>query len=159
MSKKRIQVDYNWDAETGKATVTILDHSINATYVGEALCHPADEDMRSERTGLMLATYRAEKKALQAIRTNTLRPQLAILKQLYYSMSQSKQFNENSYENKMLQSQIHSIKNQIDIVNYKIDMLNKKLNDTIEEKEKFYKSVRELRKRKDKTSETTSAEI
>ena len=148
MSKKRIQVDYNWDAETGKATVTIIDHSINVKYIGEAVCHPADEDMCSERTGLMLASYRAEKKALQGIRTNTLRPQLAVLKQLYYSMNQSKEFNEKSYENQMLQSQIRSIKKQIDTVNYKIAMVDQKLRETIQEKEKFYQAVRKKRQGK-----------
>lgn len=65
--------------------------------------------MRSEKVGFEIAYRRAKIQKLCSARDNELKPRLAALKQLYYSMAHSSQFNPKSYENKMLQKQIRMI--------------------------------------------------
>lgn len=102
--------------------------------------------MCSERTGKIIATSRAEIAWLQHIKKNELRPQLQALLQLYYSMNESKRFNEKSYENHMLQRQIRFIKNQLTAINNDLAILQEQLREFLREKDKFYQRVRVRRK-------------
>ena len=134
-----------WFGETGVAFCTITD-SYNRTYHAEALCHPNDQDMMSEKTGCEIANRRAEIMVLKGYVKNELKPRLRALKQLYYSMNRSKYFNEKSYENKMLQSQIRVIKNELDTTNEIIAELEYDLSRYLNEKDEFYKKIRRHRK-------------
>ena len=108
-------------------------------------CHSNDQDMKSEKTGCEIANRRAEIMVLKGYVKNELKPRLRALKQLYYSMNRSKYFNEKSYENKMLQSQIRVIKNELDTTNQIIAELEYDLSRYLDEKDKFYKKIRHLR--------------
>ena len=134
-----------WFEETGVALCTITD-SYNRTYHADAFCHPNDQDMMSEKTGCEIANRRAEIMVLKGYVKNELKPRLRALKQLYYSMNRSKYFNEKSYENKMLQSQIRVIKNELDTTNEIIAELEYDLSRYLNEKDEFYKKVRKHRK-------------
>ena len=101
--------------------------------------------MKSEKTGCEIANRRAEIMVLKGYVKNELKPRLRALKQLYYSMNRSKYFNEKSYENKMLQSQIRVIKNELDTTNQIIAELEYDLSRYLDEKDKFYKKIRHLR--------------
>ena len=98
MAKK--EPEYSYDSVRGLATYTLFYKDLK--FGGAAFCHPDDEDMKSQMIGLTIAESRATLKYLRHIRDNELRPQLASLKQLMYSMNHSKQYNRKSYEARML---------------------------------------------------------
>ena len=138
MIKKPI---FTW--EDGEAICVITDGK--KTFYGAASCHPEDEDMMSEKTGCEIALRRAKIKYYRYYR-DTLKDKIATLKQFYYTINRSKHFNENSYENIMLQRQIRMT--EIDLVTAK-EMIageEQSLRTYIEEKDKFYKHIRKNRK-------------
>lgn len=133
-------IEYKWNPETHTATcIFSID---NVKYVGTAICHPTDLDFESEKTGQSIAIMRAQVKICQAFVKNNLKPRLAALNQLYYSMNQSKKFNPDSYENKMLQRQIQLTKNQLTIVKEEIANKKQEIKDYINQKDEFYKTLR-----------------
>ena len=96
---------YTWNEEAGIAIceITVGDK----IFVGDAFCAEEDEDMKSEKVGLEIAEKRAFLDFFKHCRDNEIKPKLAVLNQLYYSMKDSKKFNPQSYEAKMLKRQIH----------------------------------------------------
>ena len=101
--------------------------------------------MASEKTGLEIAQRRATIKMIKHEINNNIKPQLAILKQLYFSMQHSSQFNPKSYENKMLQRKIKE--KEIDLETFKelLNMEKKELKSFLDYKEKFYQKIRNKR--------------
>lgn len=136
---------FNWDEATGLATCIITDGS-NIFY-GSACCHPEDLDMISEKTGLEIAHRRALIEALKHKRNNELKPQLAILKQVYYTMKHSKKFNEKSYENKMLQRKLKEIQTDLETITEVIKYEKDNLKQFIKMKDEFYQKLRARRNR------------
>ena len=134
---------FEWDEETGTATCILVDGE--NIFVGTATCAPEDRDMISEKTGMHIATYRAKIDYMRHVRDNILKPRLAALKQLYYSINQSKHFNENAYETKMLCRQIYLTNSDLDIVKEEIALTKQELKLYLAEKSNFYKKVRENR--------------
>lgn len=98
--------------------------------------------MKSERTGCELAFRRAKLQYLRTIRDADLKPGLAALKQLYYTMKHSSKFNEFSYENKMLQRQIRLIEFDLATVKEMIAYEYQGISDYIKGKDKVYKKIR-----------------
>lgn len=144
MNKKLIP-QIEWEEDIGLASCTLTD-TYDRQYTGTSICHPDDLDMISEKTGCEIAHRRAEIMMLKGYVKNELKPRLRALKQLYYSMNRSQYFNEKSYENKMLQSQIRVIKNELDTTNEIIAELEYDLGRYLDEKEEFYKKIRRHRK-------------
>lgn len=103
--------------------------------------------MVSEKTGEHIAYLRALIESLKYRRENELKPQLAVLNQLYYSMNRSKYFNPKSYETKMLFRRINAIKEDLKQTNLLITKYKLELQDFIEQKDIFYKKLREIRGR------------
>ena len=85
---------YIWDEDTKTATCTLYDQ--NNSFCGTAKCHPDDEEFMSEKTGLIIAESRAQLEALRHLKNNILKPELAGLEQLYYSINKSKHYNKKS---------------------------------------------------------------
>lgn len=56
---KKYTPEFTWDEESGSAICIIKDEK-NRVFIGEAICHPDDQDMISERTGCELAFRRAK---------------------------------------------------------------------------------------------------
>lgn len=131
-----------WDEENRSAICT-LSNGKN-TFFGHATCHPDDEDMMSEKTGCEIAFRRARIKYLQHTK-NMLAERLAALTHYYNTINHSKYFNENSYENKMLQRQLHLIKNDLATTKEMIAMERESLKTLIDEKDLFYKAIRKRR--------------
>lgn len=132
-----------WKEDIGLASCILTDGQ--HYYCGVAQCHPDDLDMASEKTGCEIAFKRAKIRALREYR-DTLKIKLQALNQLYYSINQSKSFNEKSYENKMLQRQIRMIKFDLDTTKEIIATEEQNLREYLSEKEKFYKKIRSNRK-------------
>lgn len=138
--------EYLWDETTGEATCIL--HYKNLTFVGKAHCHPDDKDMQSKITGQTIAEWRAMRSYLRHLRDNELKPQLKSLKQLYYAMNRSQQFNEKSYEAKMLFGHIENLELDLEIVNQELALLVKNTKDYIDSKEKVFQSLRKMRQAK-----------
>lgn len=111
-------------------------------FVGEATCHPDDRDMESERVGLTIAEARAAIKANCFVRDFEIKPQLKVLQHLYSNMRTSKYYNPNSYEAKMLRSQIRAIERELTTINNTIADERKFVKDYVNGKDKLYKRLR-----------------
>ncbi len=134
---------FKWDSESGTATCVLTDG--NNIFIGIATCSPDDMDMISEKTGCQIALYRAEIDYLKHLRDNELKPKLAALKQLYYSINQSKQFNDKGYETKMLRRQIYLTDSDLTLIKQEILKIKQELKHYLKEKSDFYNKVREKR--------------
>lgn len=130
----------NYDYTNGNA-IYIIEYN-GYRFVGEATCHPDDLDFESERVGLTLAESRANIKVLRHMRDCEVKPQLKILNHLYSNMKTSKYYNPNSYEAKMLRSQIRAIENELTTIKNGIADEQKFIKDYIEGKDKLYKKLR-----------------
>lgn len=135
---------YIWDEDTRKATCIIEDEQ-GRKFIGEAIAHEADIDFTSEKTGMTIAVSRAAVKYLQSVKRDVIKPQLAALNQLYYSMKHSKKFNPKSYENRMLQRQIQIKKDDLIEINREIQKHRDFLHQYINDKEVFYQLMRKKR--------------
>lgn len=142
---------YNWDSENNIATCTIMDKA-GRKFVGTAKCHPDDIPFANQYTGSHIAFNRAFILYLKSIKRDILQPELRALKQLYYSMNQSKNFNPNSYENKMLWRQIRM--KELDLATIEEELATQEQNLTffIEEKTKLYNKLSAARKRAQKVN-------
>ena len=139
---------FNWDEEEGVATC-ILSDSKNNVFTGIAYCCDEDEEFKSEKTGCEIALARAEIKLFTHIRDNELKPQLSALKHFHACIQQSKEFSQNSYENKALCREIHRLENLLDTANDELAGVKESLKEYIEGKERFHKLLKE-RRNKDK---------
>ena len=138
---KKYKPEFTWDEESRSAICIIKDEK-DRVFIGEATCHPDDQDMMSERTGCELAFRRAKLQYLRAVRDAELKPALAALKQLYYSMKHSSNFDEFSYENRMLQRQIRLFEFDLTTVKEMIAYEYQGISDYIKGKDKVYKKIR-----------------
>ena len=134
---------FDWDNDTKTAVCVLTDGK--DSYVGEAICHPDDYDMASEKTGYEIAFRRAKINALRGYR-DQLKTSLKTLNQFYYTINRSKSFNEKSYENRMLQRQIRMTTFDLETTNEMIATEQQSLMAYIKEKDKFYSLVRTNRK-------------
>lgn len=102
---KKYDPEFSWDAESGTA-ICILTDEKGRTFIGEATCHPNDEDMMSERTGCELAFRRAKLQYLRTVRDAEIKPALFALEHLYASMVHSTHFEAKSYESRTIRKHI-----------------------------------------------------
>ena len=143
MKIDKINTTYDFENNIASADVLIDDRKFT-TY---AKCCNEDADMCSPNTGCEIANKKLAIRIAKEYKRD-LKIGLAALEQLYYSMNRSKYFNPKSYENKMLYSQIQIYKNDLAEINKFIAEKEQDLKAYITEKDKFYKQVRNLRKRK-----------
>lgn len=140
---KSVRSEYD---EESRITYCYITDEKGRMYIGIAMCHEDDIDMLSWRTGDEIAYRRARMDYLRGQRDTELKPRLAALKQLYYSMKHSSNFNPKSYENYMLQRQIRLL--EFDLTTIKEELANsqKNLKDYINGKDKIYKRIRKQNK-------------
>ena len=138
-----IEPTFEWVEELGHTTCVMVDKQ-GHVFIGTATCHPDDADMKSRRTGEEIAYRRARIEHMQFIR-DEVKLELKALKQLYYSMKHSTHFNPNSYENKMLQRQIHGKTFDLDTIKEMLTTERENLKEMLQEKDKFYNQVRTYR--------------
>ena len=136
MIDKNIEYEY----DNGKSVCQINYKGMN--FVGEAFCHPDDNDFASERTGLFIAECRAVIKVLKFQRDFEIKPVLATLTHLYSNMKTSKNYNPKSYEAKMLRSQIRHWEKELAAANFELAIERKNLKVYITEKDKIYTKLR-----------------
>lgn len=133
-----------WDPETYVAICEIKTPDGYAA-TGFSACHPNDVDMVSEKTGCQIAERRAYIDYLKHTK-KTLNAELKILKKFYNVVNQSKYYNEADYTNQMLIRHISRLESDIDDIKQEIDLQRSLLQEYLDNKEKFYQSVRKNRK-------------
>ena len=133
-----------WDEEYKHAYCGIKTPDGN-TVVGEAICHPQDVDMVSEKTGCTIAERRAYIKYMQYQKENILKPELKALKKFYNVVNQSKYYNEQDYTNQMLIRHIKRLEEDIESLKQEIKTEKINLRDYISTKDTFYQEVRKHR--------------
>lgn len=138
------QPEFYWDEEARIAQCEIQDEK-GRCFIGTATCHEEDLDMMNKMTGYEIAYRRAKIESIVGIRDLDIKPALAVLKQHYYSMAHSSQFNPKSYEAKMLFKHIRSLEFDLTTIKEMLAYERQDLKDYINEKDAFYKKVRAKR--------------
>lgn len=146
----RNQPIFEWDEESLIAVCILTDGE--DVFYGTARCHETDADMANEKTGCEIAFRRARIKLYRHYR-DTCKTKLNALNQLYYSMNTSKRFNPKSYENRMLQRQIHMTEFDLDTAKEMIAGEEQSLREYITEKDNFYKKIRANREKAAKSEQ------
>ena len=134
---------HSYDEETGISRIVLITDL--GKVIGEAKCHPDDKDMCGMITGATIAGYRATLNYFKLCKRKY-KTRLKALDDLYYSMNQSKKFNKNSYENKMLLRHRQKTIAIIEEIQSEMEEINKQLKQYIESKENFFNKIREKRK-------------
>lgn len=137
---KKEKVIYSFDDKTGVSYCSIFEYGLE--FTGIAVCHPDDRDMLSERTGCEIANRRAYIHLLCHERDNIIAPQLKALKQLYYSINKSKNFNKKGYAEKALYRHVRMLEHDLTAIKAEIATEKQSLTDYINGKEKFYQRHR-----------------
>lgn len=113
-------IDFEYDDEYGTVTCRIFYKDLK--FAGFAKCNP--EDNYKRQVGEMIAGARAEIEYLKFVLNCELQPAYAALKQLFYSVNQSKNYNEHSYEARAIRRQMYQ--KEADIEYIKEEILNRK---------------------------------
>ena len=114
------------------------------TYIGTAQCAEVDKDMMSEKTGCEIAYHRAIIHSLED-KLSDLKNELAGLRKYYYTVNQSKYYDENAYMAKMLQRQIKYREDDIEDIKILISEEKTYLKQYMVAKAEFYKKIRKNR--------------
>ena len=115
------------------------------TYIGTAQCAEVDRDMMSEKTGCEIAYHRAIIHSLED-RLSDLKNELMGLRKYFYSINQSKYFNERDYAIIMLKRQMQQREDDIDFTRDLIQKEKDYLKNYMADKAEFYKKIRRNRK-------------
>ena len=138
----------HYDPDTRTATVTLVWQG--QEFVGKAVCHPDDADMGNELTGLSIAEARALIKLLKHYRKNVIKPQIAILEQLWATLQQGKYFDKKSPYTSLIRRQIASLKNTEASLRCDIENIRKSIYEYINDKDELYQKIRSKREAKNK---------
>lgn len=137
------KITYEYNDTIGMSICTIHDNG--KIYQGFAWCSKEDQDMKSEKTGLTIAEYRAHIAQSKGIRDNEIKPGLAALKQAKYAINQSRHFNKDSYEYRMLEQQIKNYEQDLIFIKNTIALQKANLNQYMQNKADFYNKIRKNR--------------
>lgn len=143
---------FSWNEKEGHA-ICAINAPNGHRYIGEAWCNSIDHDMMNEATGCNIAQMRATIKMYQGWR-NEYKIRLDALNEVYYCMKHSTHFNPKSYENRMLQRKIKAQQENISTLNEYINDLRKDIKSYIDEKDMFYKRIRNNREHKTNQAKT-----
>lgn len=139
-----MKYNYKWDEENGVAICTITDG--DKVYTGKAFCHEDDWDMKSERTGMVIANIRADIHYWVAQR-EALVAQEKLLKDLLTSIRSSKKFNNKEYSYYAITQKNKFVKLELERVRLRIEMLRVDLYELINKKEALYQRIRANRRK------------
>ena len=141
-----VKYNFKWDEDTG-VCICYFNSPLNGNYIeAKAICHAEDSDMKNRRTGEGIAASRADIKMVQDYIRNTLKPGLAALKQLYYTMKHSSKYSPRGYEAKKLYKHIRMFEEEIADCKQLIADCKAELSTYLKNKDMAYKIIRKKRK-------------
>ena len=139
---------WSFDENTGVASYSLFIDG--REFTDTAACAEVDREFMSEKTGLTIASQRAKIKYLNHKCQNDLKPRIAALKQYYYSINMSKQFNDKSYEAKMLYRQIEGLEEELAATKTLLAQAKQDLDLYLTQKNSFYTALKRMRELRDK---------
>lgn len=135
---------FDWDEELGLAVCTLQVEG-GKKFIGTAQCAVEDQDMKSMHTGMEIASMRASLNALIDERDNIWLPGLKALKEVFYCINRSGEYDKSHYEAKMLYRKIQEYEANLKYVRNAIKSLKANLTRYIDNKENYYIKLRKLR--------------
>lgn len=134
-----------FDENTGHACY-LYRASNGKVYRGEAICHTDDKEFMSKLTGLHIAKMRC---MIGYAKDEKIRiyGKLQGIKQIYYSIIQSKNFNRDNYESKMIYRQMKLIEEEYKDICNSITELKNGLKTYLDSKAAFQKDIINKRKK------------
>ena len=134
-----------FDENTGHACY-LYRASNGKVYRGEALCHTDDKEFMSKLTGLHIAKMRC---MIEYAKDEKIRiyGKLQGIKQIYYGIIQSKNFNRHNYESKMIYKQMKLIEKEYKDICDSITELKNGLKTYLDSKAAFQKDIINKRKK------------
>lgn len=139
------RITATFDEDTGHACY-LYRASNGKVYWGEAMCHPDDEEFMSKFTGIHIAKMRCMIEYAKDEKTR-IYGKLQGIKQVYYSIIQSKNFNKNNYESKMIYRQMKFIEEEYRDICDSITELKNGLKVYLDSKAAFQKDIIDKRKK------------
>ena len=112
---------------------------VTLTAVGQATCHPKDEQFKSKLTGSIIAEYRAEIALLRQINDYELKPGIVALKHVYCTMRHSKSFDPKSYECVRIKRELAHLLDELEENKMAIKSIQDCLHTYLEEKDKAWR--------------------
>lgn len=139
------RITATFDEDTGHACY-LYRASNGKVYWGEAMCHPDDEEFMSKFTGIHIAKMRCMIEYAKDEKTR-IYGKLQGIKQIYYSIIQSKNFNRDNYESKMIYRQMKLIEEEYKDICDSITELKNGLKAYLDSKAAFQKDIINKRKK------------
>ena len=132
-----MRITHTWDKENYIAKCEIQDHDMR--FVGEAKCHPDDQEFVSAITGGYIAEGRAYIKLYQHTKNFVVKPQIDILQYTLHSIKQSKYYNPNSLATVKIEQELARKKSEYEQLKFAIDNEKLNLKYYIADKDKLHK--------------------
>jgi transcriptional regulator NrdR family protein len=148
MKRKNKNPDIVWNEELGVASCYLTDKYEN-TFVGTAVCHPDEADFKSEKIGCEIACARAEIDYLRYVKNYEIAKEIKTLKHFLSTIEQSKKYNPDLYENKMLRKAIENKELEYESVKEMINQKENSLNDYLKTKAVLHEKLRKMRAAKE----------
>lgn len=138
---------YYFDEESGVAGCVLFYN--DKEIEGSALCHPQDEDMKSEKVGCHIAESRALTKYYKVLREETI-VSLRALNEYYDKLKKNEYYDENSFPVILLKQTIEEKEKELKEIRALIKEEQKELYTYINLKDKMYVMMRAMRAEKAK---------
>ena len=132
-----MKTSFEYDNGQALCVIEYKDHF----FVGQAHCHPDDEDFMSEKTGCFIAESRAHQKYLKFVKNCEILPKLEALNHLKSTLAVWESDTPN-YFSKRLNSEIKNLEEDLMMCKRAIDNEQQYLHGYIKEKDKLYKRIR-----------------
>ena len=110
--------------------------------MGKAHCHPDDQDMESERTGLTIAEAREYIKLKKFQKRFEIEPVVNALRHMVNNIQSSTHYNARAYESCMMRSQYAHWVEKLAEIKTDIADEEKYLKEYIDQKDKLYRKLR-----------------
>ena len=132
-----MKITHTWDKENYIAKCEIQDHDMR--FVGEAKCHPDDEEFASAITGGYIAEGRAYIKLYQHTKNFVVKPQIDILQYTLSSIKSSKYYSPKSIGAIKVEQELARKKSEYEQLKLAIDKEKRNLKDYIADKDKLHR--------------------
>lgn len=131
-----MKITHTWDKENYIAKCEIQDHDMH--FVGEAKCHPDDEEFVSAITGGYIAEGRAYIKLYQHTKNFVIKPQIDILQYTLNNIKTNKYYNPKSMAAIKVERELARKKSEYEQLKVAIETEKNNLKKYIADKDKLH---------------------
>lgn len=132
-----MKTSFEYDNGQALCVIEYKDHY----FVGQAHCHPDDEDFMSEKTGSFIAESRAHQKYLKFVKNCEILPKLEALNHLKSTLT-VQGGSKPDYFRRRLESEIKNLEEDLAMCKRALANEEQYLHGYIKEKDKLYKRIR-----------------